>query len=163
MSAVAAYDRHVTKFSTFICLKQLTMHELMLIIHFIGLTMALGAGFANLFLGSVAAKLEPAEKGSFMSKTMVLGRMAQIGLGLLLLSGLYLVTPYWQVIDEMPMLIAKLSLVAVLLILVSSILIMVRKAKKDNNPAMLAKIRPLGILNFLIGIMIVILAVLAFH
>jgi hypothetical protein len=47
------------------------MHELMLVIHFIGLAMALGAGFANLFLSSVASKLEPAERGSFMS-TMIL-------------------------------------------------------------------------------------------
>jgi uncharacterized membrane protein len=139
------------------------MHELMLIIHFIGLAMALGAGFANLFLGRVASKLEPAERGSFISKTMILGRMGQIGLSLLLLSGFYLITPYWKVLGEMPLLIAKLSLVAILLILVSWIVLLVRKAKKQNNPAILAKIRPLGILNFLIGIAIVVLAVLAFH
>jgi uncharacterized membrane protein len=139
------------------------MRELMLIIHFIGLTMALGAGFANLFLGTVASKLAPAERGSFMSKTMILGRMGQIGLGLLLLSGLYMITPYWKVLDQMPFLIAKLSLVLLLLILVTAIVLMVRKAKKENNPAILAKIRPLGILNFFIGIMIVVLAVLTFH
>lgn len=139
------------------------MRELMLIIHFIGLAMALGAGFANLFLGSVAAKLEPPERGSFMSKTMILSRMGQTGLGLLLLSGFYLITPYWKVLGEMPLLIAKLSLVAILLILVSTIVFMVRKAKKQNNLAVLAKLKPLGILNFLIGITIVVLAVLVFH
>ena len=139
------------------------MREFMLILHFIGLTMALGAGFSNLFLGSVASKLQPAERGSFMSKTAVLGRMAQIGLGLLLLSGFYLITPYWKVLGDMPLLIAKLSLVAVLLIVVISILLILRKSKKQNNPAMLAKIKPLGILNFLIGVAIVILAVLVFH
>ena len=139
------------------------MRELMLIIHFIGLAMALGAGFANLFLGTVASKLQPAERGSFMSKTMILGRMGQIGLGLLLLSGFYLITPYWKVLGEMPLLIAKLSLVAIILILVTSFIIVARKAKKQNNPAMLAKMRPLGILNFLIAIAVVILAVLVFH
>ena len=139
------------------------MRELMLIIHFIGLTMALGAGFANLFLGTVTAKLQPAERGSFMSKTAVLGRMGQIGLGLLLLSGLYLITPYWKVLGEMPLLIAKLTLVGILLIMVSVILLTLRRSKKENNPALLAKIRPLGMINFLIGISIVILAVLVFH
>jgi len=139
------------------------MRELMLVIHFIGLAMALGAGFANLFLGTVASKLEPAERGSFMSKIMILGRMGQIGLGLLVLSGLLLATPYWKVLGEMPFLIAKLSLVAILLILVSTVLILLSKAKKQNNPALFAKIKPLGILNFLIGISIVILAVLAFR
>jgi putative copper export protein len=139
------------------------MRELMLIIHFIGLTMALGAGIANLFLGIVASKLQPAERGSFMSKTAILGRMGQIGLALLLLSGFYLITPYWKVLGEMPLLIAKLTLVVILLVLVASILFILRKSKKENNPAILAKIRPLGMLNLLIGIAIVILAVLVFH
>lgn len=135
----------------------------MLIIHFLGLTMAMGAGFANLFLGTVAAKLDPAERGSFMAKTAVLGRMGQIGLGLLLLSGLGLATPYWKVLDEMPLFIAKLSLVVLLLIVVSRILFLVSKAKKEKNPAIMGKIKPLGILNFFIGIAIVVLAVLVFH
>ncbi len=139
------------------------MRELMLVIHFIGLAMAIGAGFANLFLSVVASKLEPAERRTFMSRTMILGRMGQIGLGLLLLSGFGLVAPYWKALGEMPLLRAKLSLVALLLILVSTVLFIVSKAKKQRNSALLAKIKPLGMLNFLIGIAIVVLAVLTFH
>jgi len=139
------------------------MRETLLIIHFIGLTMALGAGFANLFLGTVVSKLEPAERGSFMSKLFILGRMGQTGLGLLLLSGFGLITPFWKVIDQMPFLIAKLSLVALLLISVSRILFLASKAQKEKNPAIMLKIRPLGMLNFFLGIAIVILAVLTFH
>jgi len=139
------------------------MRELMLIIHFIGLTMALGTGFSNLFLGTVASKLDPAERGSFISKTMVLARMGQIGLGLLLLSGFYLITPFWKVLGDMPLLIAKLCLVALLIILVSTSSIMARNAKKQGNPALMAKIKPLGILTFLTGITIVIVAVLIFR
>ena len=139
------------------------MRELVLIIHFMGLAMALGSGFANLFLGVVASKLEPAERGSFMSKIMILGRMGQIGLGLLLLSGFYLINPYWNVISMMPFFIVKLSLVALLLIMVSIILFLLNKSKKQNNPAILAKIKPLGIINFILGICIVIFAVLTFH
>ncbi|HEU5291122.1 MAG TPA: hypothetical protein VFU05_10795 [Cyclobacteriaceae bacterium] len=139
------------------------MRELMLVIHFIGLAMALGAGFANFFLGSVAAKLEPAERGNFMAKLLILGRMGQIGLGLLLLSGFALITPFWKVLGEMPFLIAKLSLVGVLLLSVSRILFLVNKSKRENNPAVLMKVKPLGMLNFFLGITIVILAVLTFH
>src|SRR5689334_23133805 len=124
------------------------MREFMLVLHFIGLAMALGAGFANLFLGSVASKLEPAERGSFMSKLLILGRMGQIGLGLLLFSGLGLLTPYWKVLGDMPFLIAKLSVVGLLLISVSRILFLVSKFKKENNPAILLKVKPLGMLNF---------------
>jgi hypothetical protein len=139
------------------------MRDVMLVIHFVGLAMALGAGFSNLFLGTVASKLEPVERRSFMSKIMVLGRMGQIGLGLLLFSGLALATPYWKVLGEMPLFIAKLSLVGLLLLLVSSILIIVSKAKKQGNPAALAKLKPLSMLNFAIAIAIVVLAVLTFH
>src|SRR5688572_7273632 len=103
------------------------MREVLLVIHFIGLAMALGAGFANLTLGIVASKLEPAERGSFMSKLVVLGRLGQTGLALLLISGLGLMTPFWRVVGEMPFLIAKLSLVALLLISVAVILSIVRK------------------------------------
>jgi len=139
------------------------MRELMLFFHFIGLTMALGTGFSNLFLSSVVSKLDPTERASFMSKTLVLARMGQIGLGLLIVSGFYLITPFWKVLGEMPLLIAKLCLVALLLILVSTASIIIRKAKKQGNPALLAKLKPLGMLTFLTGITIVIVAVLIFH
>lgn len=139
------------------------MREVMLIVHFIGLAMALGTGFANLFLNAVASKLEPSEKGSFMSRIAILARMGQIGLGLLLLSGFYLATPFWKALGEMPLFIAKLTLVGILLISVSYILLILRKAKKQGNPGLLKNLKPLGMLNFFIGITIVILAVLAFH
>lgn len=139
------------------------MRDLMLMVHFIGLSMALGTGFANLFLGMAAAKLEPAERGPFMFKTMVLIRMGHIGLGLLLISGFYLITPFWQILGDMPTLIAKLCFVALLVILVSAITIIAKKAQRQNNPAMLAKLRPFGMLNFFVGITIVVLAVLSFH
>src|SRR5688572_2906436 len=139
------------------------MRDIMLITHFIGLTMALGTGFANLFLGIAAAKLEPAERGKFMSNTMILMRMGHAGLGLLLLSGFYLITPYWRILGDMPVLIAKLTCVGLLLILVSVITIVAKKAQRENNPAVLMKLKPFGMLNFLLGITIVVLAVLSFH
>jgi hypothetical protein len=139
------------------------MRLLLLIIHFIGLAMAVGSGFANLFLGRVAAKLEPAERGSFMSKISVLGRMGQTGLALLILSGVMLATPYWKALGEMPFFAAKLGLVVVLLLSVSRVLYLLSKAKKENNPALMAKIKPLGMLNFIIGLTIIVLAVLAFR
>jgi len=165
MSNIVKLVRHISekKQKSIFNQGEYNMRDLMLVIHFIGLAMAVGTGFANLFLGVTASKLEPAEKRSFMTKTMILGRMGQIGLGLLILSGFYLITPYWEVIGVMPLLIVKLILVALLLILVFLILFIVRKSKKQGNPALLAKIKPIGILNFLLGIIIVILAVMIFH
>jgi uncharacterized membrane protein len=139
------------------------MRDLILVIHFIGLTMAVGTGFANLFLAFAASKLVPAERGAFMSKTMILMRMGQTGLGLLILSGLYLITPYWSTLSDMPTLIAKLSLVVLLIIMVTVISLLARKAQREKDPSQLAKLKPLGILNFIIGIAILVLAVLTFH
>jgi hypothetical protein len=139
------------------------MRDLFLVLHLIGLAMAVGTGFANLFLAAAAAKLEPAERGSFMAKTTVLVRMGHTGLGLLILSGFYLINSYWSVLSEMPTLIAKLALVVVQIIMVATISLLVSKAKKENNPSLLLKVRPLGLITFLIGITIVILAVLSFH
>lgn len=139
------------------------MRDVMLILHFLGLTMSLGTGFANLFLGIAASKLEPAERGKFMANTMILMRMGHTGLGLLLLSGFYLITPFWKDLADMPFLIAKLVLVGLLLILVSTITVIVRKALREGNPAKLAKLKPFGMLNFFVGITIVVMAVLSFH
>lgn len=139
------------------------MRDIFLLIHFIGLAMAVGTGFANIFLGTVAAKLEPAERGSFMSKTTILVRMGQTGLGLLLISGFYLATPFWKLLSDMPTLIAKLALVAILLVTVTITSLQVRRAKKENNPALLLRLKPLGMLNFFLGIAIMILAVFTFH
>ncbi len=139
------------------------MHDLFLFLHLIGLSMAVGTGFANLFLASAAAKLDPAERGTFMSRTMVVVRMGQIGLGLLVLSGLYLMTPYWSVLSEMPTLMAKLTCVVLVLVLVTVMTLVARKARQTNNPALLMKLKPWGMVNFFLGLTIVVLAVLTFH
>ncbi len=138
-------------------------HDIFLFLHFIGLAMAIGTGFANLFLASAAANLPPAERGAFMIKTTVLVRMGQIGLAILIITGFYLATPYWRTLYAMPTLIAKLSLVGIQIIMVTTTSLLVRKAKKSNNPAMLAKLRPLGLVQFMIGLSIVVMAVLTFH
>lgn len=139
------------------------MHDMFLVIHFIGLAMAVGTGFANLFLASVAAKLPPAERGPFMIRTTVLIRMGQIGLGLLIISGFYLITPYWATLSAMPTLIAKLSFVGLQIILVTVSSLLVKKGIRTNDPTIFAKSKPLGIAIFFTGIIILVLAVVTFH
>jgi hypothetical protein len=139
------------------------MRDTLLVLHFLGLAMALGAGFSNIFLGRAAAKMEPAERASFLSKTLVLAPMGQIGLGLLILSGGGLATPYWKTLASMPLFIAKLCLVGYLLLSIITILIMVSRAKKSGNMGVLAKLKPLAMINFFVALTIVVLAVLSFH
>jgi uncharacterized membrane protein len=137
------------------------MREPMLIIHFIGLAMGLGAGFANLFLGDAMSKMPPDEAKAFALKAMVLSKMGHIGITLLILSGLYLMSPFWRTLSEMPLLIAKILLVAVLVILISVITKAGNKFK-NGDASQLKLMKPLSRIALVTTVLIVILAVSVF-
>jgi uncharacterized membrane protein len=139
------------------------MRDAMLIIHFVGLAMGLGTSFGFMFLGIASSKMEPAEAQKFNINSFALSRMGHIGLLLLIISGGYLMTPYWGSLSQMPLLIAKLVLVLVLAALIGIISANARKAKAGDAEKYLNKIRPLGMLALLTALTIVILAVSIFH
>ena len=138
------------------------MRDAMLITHFIGLAMGLGTSFANLFLGMASAKLPPEEAGKFRVYAMALTKMGHIGITLLILSGFYLITPYWSVLDLMPLLMIKLVLVAFLVILIS-VLTSYGKQVKNGNITNAKKIPTLGKIALLTAVTIVVIAVAVFH
>jgi len=135
----------------------------MLILHFIGLTMGLGTGFAHAFLGTIASKMPADEETKFRLHSLGLSMMGHIGITLLLVSGFYLITPYWKVLSTMPLLIVKLVLVAMLILLISLIGRAGKKAKNGDAEVQLKKMETLGKLTLLTGIAIVIVAVNIFH
>jgi hypothetical protein len=139
------------------------MRDIMLIIHFIGLTMGLGTGFAHAFLGAASAKMSGEEATKFRLHTLSLSMMGHVGIGLLLISGFYMITPYWKVLSGMPLLIAKLSLVFILIILISMINVAGRKAKQGDAEVQFNKMKQLGKATLLVGLAIVVLAVKVFH
>lgn len=139
------------------------MREIMLIVHFIGLAMGIGTSFAFMFLGIASAKMEEKEAMKFRLNTFALSKMGQIGLTLLVLSGLYLMTPYWASLGANPLLITKLVLVLMLGALIGIISSIVKKAKKGDAEAQLKKVEPLGKLALLTGLAIVIIAVYVFR
>ena len=135
----------------------------MLIIHFLGLAMGLGTSFAFMFLGIAGSKMDKEEGTKFALKTFALGTMGHIGLVMLIISGLYLMTPYWNALSSMPMLLAKLLLVLVLTIAVIVANVYTRRAKGGETEANLKKIASVGKITLLSGIGIVLLAVLIFR
>ena len=139
------------------------MREFMLVLHFIGLAMGLGTSFAMMFLGIASAKMEPAKAREFMGNAFVLSRMGHIGIALLLISGLYLIMPYWSVLVDTPLLIAKLTLFLVLAALVGIISARARRAKASGDEAAMKSLPALGRLGLLTALTIVVLAVLVFH
>ena len=139
------------------------MREFMLIIHMLGLTMGLGTSFGYMFLGIAASKMQKDEGIKFILQTFSLSKMGNTGIILLILSGGYLITPYLPSLTDMPFLIAKLSLVAVLIVLIILLNIMSNKARKGDAEKYLKKIRIMGQFSMLTAISIVILAVLNFR
>ena len=139
------------------------MRDIMLFTHFLGLVMGIGSGFASLFIGAANKNIPAEERPKFMLKLRSLGYMGLTGLILLLVSGGYLATPFWAVIGNMPLFIAKLTLVVALLIVVLIIDQKWRKAVRNNGGPDLQAIPKLGRLAFPIGILILLFAVLQFH
>lgn len=135
----------------------------MLIIHFLGLAMGLGSSFAFMFLGIAGSKMEKEEGKKFALNTFAMSSMGHIGLTLLIVSGFYLITPFWGALGAMPMLIAKLALVLALTVSIIIMSVYSRRAKKGDTEAHLKKIENLGKVSLLTGIAIVVLAVLIFR
>ena len=138
------------------------MREAMLIVHLLGLVMGVGTSFASIFLGIRGAKLDSSEAPKYAVNNLYLGTMGHIGLSMLIISGGYLMTPYWPILPTNPLLIAKLTLVLILCIFIIVVGMAARKAKKGDM-TYLKKIKRLGPVTLLISIGIVILAVLVFH
>ncbi|MCO5251696.1 MAG: hypothetical protein M9949_09795 [Candidatus Kapabacteria bacterium] len=139
------------------------MRDVMLIVHFIGLAMGIGTSFAFMFLGIASAKMEKSEALKFSINSLALSRMGHIGLALLIVSGGYLMTPYWSVLSTMPLLMAKLGFVLVLILLIVILSMYAKKAKKGDAETYLNKIEPLGKISLLVGLTIIVLAVYVFH
>lgn len=139
------------------------MREAMLILHFIGLAMGLGTSFAHAFLAIATSKMSTEEATRFQLNSLVLSYMGYAGIVLLIISGLYLIIPYWPIITSFPLLIIKLVLVLILIILLVFINILSKKARKGNAEVELRKMEKLGKMTLIIGVLIVILAVNIFH
>jgi uncharacterized membrane protein len=141
------------------------MYETLLILHFIGLALGVGASFAMLTLGIAGASLEPAERGKFMLRVSLLSKNGSIGLALLILSGLGILF-YRGVGNVMQWgggaFHAKLTLVLVLCGLVGYMQVTLKKARQTGAPELMARLRTLGRVGLVLSVSIVICAVIAF-
>ena len=138
------------------------MRDAMLIVHFIGLAMGLGTSLAFLFLGMAAAKMEKDEAQKFMMKASSLSKMGHYGLVVLILSGGYLMTPYWKSLASSPLMMAKLTLVLALGALLGIMSSKMRKAKNGDSQQM-KSLPILSRIALLVTLTIVVLAVFNFH
>lgn len=139
------------------------MRIAMLIVHLLGLAMGVGTSFAFFFLGLSGSKLEKGERQKFALHSFRLSTMGHIGLTMLIFSGLYLMSPYWESLAARPLLIAKLCMVLLLTVSIGVISIYQKRARKGETASNLKKISALGKVSLVFGIIIVLLAVLNFR
>jgi len=139
------------------------MREIMLILHFVGLVMGLGTSFAHAFLSIVTSKMTEDETTKFRLQSLVLSKMGNIGIILLVVSGLYLITPYWKTLPSNPLLMLKLALVAVVITLIILINTRAKKARKGDPIFHLERMEKMGKFTLMVGLAIVVIAVSIFH
>jgi heme/copper-type cytochrome/quinol oxidase subunit 2 len=139
------------------------MREVMLIIHFTGLALTLGMSFSLLFLKSTRMLSSDHESRAFAMRLFALHKMSHIGITLLILSGGYLMTPYWSALGNMPLMTAKLALVIVLILWLIMLSVSARKARKTPSVGNLSRVSLSGWLMLLTTLAIVVLAVLSWN
>ena len=142
------------------------MLDLWLILHFLGVALGVGTGFAMFTLGLSTKDLPPAERGAFMQRASVIGRNGSIGLLMLIVSGVaLLLTRGVDVVMAWggPMFHVKLTLVAILIGVFGYMQVLMRKARSADGAAAAARLPLIGQVMLLLGVSIVICAVLAFH
>jgi uncharacterized membrane protein len=143
------------------------MHSLWLILHFIGLAMGVGTGFAMFTLGAATRNLPPPERAAFMLRASALSQVGGIGLLLLIVSGFGLMYarggPSAALAWGGGMFHAKLTLVGILILLVGSMHVLMARVRRAGGGPLAARVAMLGQLTLLLGIGIVTLAVLAFR
>ncbi len=139
------------------------MRDVMLIIHILSVAIFIGAAISGFMLKRVSNKFEEDLFIKFNTALLTLNYLGKTGLTLLIITGGYLMTPYWSVLSTMPLLMTKLALVILLLVLLVIISIKAKKAKKQQQLQTFNKLVPLQNLNLTISIIVLILAVLVFH
>ncbi len=142
------------------------MLDFLLILHFIGLALGVGTGFAMLTLGLSTADMAPADRGAFMRRASVITRNGALGLTLLILSGVGLVL-VWGVREVMavggPMFHIKLTLVAIMIGVFGYLQVLLRQSRSPDGAAAEARIPVISRVMLVLGVSVVVFAVLAFH
>src|SRR3954471_8187859 len=138
----------------------------LLMTHFVGLALGIGASFAAFTLRRAAAELEPAERTKFALRALAVSKNGSIGLTLLLLSGLgmfFMRGPGAVMAAGGPAFHAKLTLVVILCGVVGYSQALGKRAREAGGGPALAKLPAVSTASLLLSVAIVIAAVLAFQ
>lgn len=139
------------------------MHDVLLILHFIGLMLGAGGGFGNMIVARTALAAPPEQAMTLRQLGPKLSRLSSIGLALMLATGIALVFVSYGGFSGLPALFwVKLVFVTTLTAAAIAVELTYPQVKAGNLKA--AKRLPvLGPVSGVSSLLAVIFAVLAFH
>lgn len=138
----------------------------LLMLHFVGLALGVGASFASLTLRRASATLPAAERATFMLRALSVSKNGSYGLLLLLLSGLgmfFMRGPGAIMAAGGPAFHAKLTLVVILCGVVGYSQALGKRAREAGGGPALSKLPAVSTAILILGVAIVIAAVIAFQ
>ena len=141
------------------------MDKLTFIIHIVGVALAVGSGFAIVALKMGSADMPKAEREPYMLRGFVATNIGAIGIVFVLLSGLVMFFQDSEALVQKggPFLWAKAVLFVLYLIVFATLRQRVSKARvTDGGPLMINMSKFVIVMNVL-GIMLIVSSVLAFH
>jgi len=141
------------------------MYIALLALHFLGLALGVGAGFAQLTLTLATRELPPAERSAFALRALALAKNGSYGLLLLIVTGASMTvlrgvsaTFQWGG----PAFHAKLTLVVLMLGVLGYSQVSLARARRAGVTPDLIKLRKLARVQLLLGMVVVICATIAF-
>ena len=140
----------------------MSLDQFLVIVHFVGLTMGLSTGFANMVMAGLIAKAAPGERPVLGRFPPAMSRVGVVGLTLLWISGLSIVWTRYGTFSILPRpFIVKIAAVVLLTLTVAYIQILVPKAQRGEAAAM-ARIQTLGRITGPLALVAIIFAVITF-
>lgn len=140
----------------------MTLDHFLVIVHFVGLAMGLGSGFAQMVMAGLIAKASPQEKAVLGRFPPAMGKIGVIGLALLWITGIGIVQTRYGTFSILPRtFVYKLIAVLLLTLAVLAIQVLQRRMQKGDASAM-AKMQLLGRLTGPLALIAIIFAVITF-
>jgi uncharacterized membrane protein len=141
------------------------MYQVLLALHFLGLALGVGAGFAQLTLGLASRELSMGERTSLALRTFSLSKNGSYGLLLLLVTGVGMML--MRGVKETFMwgggaFHGKLTLVVIMLGVLGYSQVIGARARRSGSVSEIAKVRTLSRIQLVLGVLTVIAATVAF-
>ena len=140
----------------------MNLDQFLVVVHFIGLSLGMSVGFANMVMAGLIAKAPPPEKGVLGRFPPAMAKLGLVGLTLLWGSGIAIVLTRYGSFAILPRtFIVKLAAVVLLTVTVLYIQVLQRRVDKGDTAAM-ATIQTLGRATGPMALVAIIFAVITF-